>query len=95
MIMIAAFFRFLFIVFVLYLIFIVVRFFQSIGKAISPPPNRKSIQGTMVKDECCNTYIPKEEAIREIRNGTEYFFCSKTCRDAFLEKKRNPSEPAQ
>jgi uncharacterized protein len=95
MIMIAASFRFLFIILVLYLIFIVVRFFQSIGKAISPPPNRKSIQGTMVKDECCNTYIPKEEAIRETRNGTEYFFCSKTCRNAFLEKKETSSEPGQ
>jgi len=93
--MIAAFFRFLFIVLILYLIFIVVRFFQSIGKAISPPPNRKSIQNTMVKDACCNTYIPKEEAIREIRNGTEYYFCSKTCRDAFLKNKKTASESDQ
>jgi YHS domain-containing protein len=39
----------------------------------------------MVKDEICNTYIPKEEAIREVRNGREHFFCSRECRKKFLQ----------
>jgi YHS domain-containing protein len=34
----------------------------------------------MVKDEVCNTYIPKEEAIRELRDGQEHFYCSEECR---------------
>jgi uncharacterized protein len=34
----------------------------------------------MVKDDVCNTYIPKEEAIREVRDGRERFFCSEECR---------------
>jgi YHS domain-containing protein len=43
----------------------------------------------MVKDEVCNTYLPKEDAIRENIGGKEYFFCSKECRQKFLEQKKN------
>jgi YHS domain-containing protein len=40
----------------------------------------------MVKDEACETYIPKEEAIREVIDGKEYFFCSKDCRRKILDQ---------
>ena len=41
----------------------------------------------MVKDEICNTYLPKEEAIAAKFDGKEYFFCSKECHQKFLEQK--------
>jgi YHS domain-containing protein len=34
----------------------------------------------MVKDEVCGTYIPREEALTEVRDGIEHFFCSEECR---------------
>ena len=42
----------------------------------------------MVKDEICNTYLPQEDAIKELKEGKEYFFCSKECHQKFLESKK-------
>ncbi|MFQ6083088.1 MAG: YHS domain-containing protein [Candidatus Aminicenantia bacterium] len=39
----------------------------------------------MVKDEICNTYLPKEEAIEVNFQGRKYYFCSDTCRQKFLK----------
>jgi YHS domain-containing protein len=83
--MIRALFRFVFIVFVLYLIYAVVRFFQSIGKSARSRNEQAPLQGTMVKDEFCNMYLPRSEAVREVRDGKEYFFCSDECRKKFFE----------
>jgi uncharacterized protein len=89
-------FRLLFIAFVLYVIFAAVRFIQTIGR---PPGERRrppTLGGTMVKDECCDMYLPREEAIREVRGGKEYFFCSRECRDGFAkraEAERPPRPP--
>jgi uncharacterized protein len=83
--MILGLFRFVFIVFILYLIYAVVRFFQSIGKSMPSRNEKGPVQGTMVKDEFCNMYLPRDEAVREIRDGKEYFFCSDECRKKFFE----------
>ena len=79
-----AFLRFLFIVFVLYLIYAVVRFFQSMGKSMPSRNEKGPAQGTMVKDEVCNMYLPRDEAVRDVHNGKEHFFCSDECRKKFL-----------
>ena len=78
--------RFLFILFILYVIFAAVRFFQAIGKPPAERQRPRTIGGTMVKDEFCDTYLPRDEAIREVRGGKEYFFCSRECRDGFAKK---------
>ncbi|MBC7360951.1 MAG: YHS domain-containing protein [Candidatus Aminicenantes bacterium] len=41
----------------------------------------------MVKDEICNTYIPEDEALKEVRNGQAHYFCSEECRKKFLSSK--------
>ena len=42
----------------------------------------------MVKDEICDTYIPKDTALREFHEGEEHFFCSEDCRRKYHEKLR-------
>jgi len=87
--------RFLFILFILYVIFAVVRFIQAIGK---PPAERRrppTLGGTMVKDAYCKMYIPREEAIREVHGGKEYFFCSRECRDGFMKKAEETPGPPE
>jgi len=42
----------------------------------------------MVKDETCNTYLPREEAILEHADGKDYYFCSQECRQKFLGQKK-------
>lgn len=44
------------------------------------------IDNLMVKDLNCQTYIPKRDAVRLERNGEILYFCSRECRDSYLEK---------
>jgi len=70
------------------MVYKIVHFFSSLKRRMQPPPVAKKQSGIMVKDEICNTYLAKEEAIKEIVEGKEYFFCSQTCRKKFLEAKK-------
>lgn len=73
--------RLIFYAVLIYFAYAVYRAYKALTRprpAAAPPP--REIQGVMVKDDVCNTYIPKEEAIREVRDGQERFFCSEACR---------------
>ena len=70
------------------IIYLVIRFFSALNVRRTPIPPRKKTRGVMVKDEICNTYLPKDEAIREIYQGREHFFCSEACRQKFLQSRR-------
>jgi uncharacterized protein len=73
-----------------YFVYLGIRFFQNLGRALRPsaPPPQQQLSGTMVKDETCGIYVPKEEALREVIDGEERFFCSKDCRQKFLGEKK-------
>jgi len=68
--------------FIAYVAFLCVRIYRGVKKfragAQARPPH--SVQGEMVKDEICGTYIPREEALTEFRDGVEHYFCSEDCR---------------
>jgi YHS domain-containing protein len=72
-----------------YVIYLIYKFFQNLGRRREPQQPKPRLSGTMVKDEACGVYIPREEAIREVINGREYFFCSRECRKKFLEQTKN------
>jgi hypothetical protein len=38
----------------------------------------------MVRDRVCNTFLPRERALRAMVGGREEHFCSPTCRDRAL-----------
>ncbi len=71
-----------------YIVYKFIRIYQKLSPKSNPPRQSKQISGLMVKDEICNTYLPQEDAIKEMRGGKEYFFCSKQCRQKFLESKK-------
>jgi uncharacterized protein len=75
--------------FVAYIIFLLFRFFSALNKASKTQRASKRISGIMVKDDICNTYLPKESAIKEVYKGKEYYFCSNECRQKFLEQKKS------
>jgi len=88
--------RLIFLALLLYLIYLIVRFFQSIGQ---PSKKDRSTADSlprrrMVKDEICNTYIPEEESLKETWKGQVYYFCSEECRQKFLTGKKTPVEKA-
>lgn len=81
-------FRLILYAFLAYIIYLLIRFFRNLNKRSKSFGPTKRLSGMMVKDETCNTYLPKEDAIREIIEGKEYYFCSKECRQKFLEKRK-------
>jgi uncharacterized protein len=88
---ITGFFKLIFYLLISYLIYLFVRLvFAGPRRSQTRRPPQK-ISGTMVKDEFCNTYIPREEAIREQLDGKDYFFCSQECRRKFLDQKKGRS----
>jgi len=87
--MLYGFYRLLFYGLLIYLIYKILRFFQSPGKNRRNVSAPKKKSGLMVKDKMCNTYLPKENAIREVHKGKEYFFCSDECRRKFLQSKKD------
>jgi len=76
---------------VAYLIYMVLKMFQGKGRRTVTSSDPRAVRsGIMVKDESCQTYLPRENALREIIDGQEQFFCSKECRTKFLvERKRS------
>ena len=91
--MIAGVFRLVLFAFIFYLAFLAIRIFRLMTRRGKPSAGPRPLQGEMVKDEICNTYIPKEEALREVRDGREHFFCSGECRRRFLEQGSSPPPP--
>ena len=71
-----------------YIVYKFIRLYQKLGQKRYSSPQSKQSSGLMVKDEICNTYLPQEDAIKELKEGKEYFFCSKECRQKFLESKK-------
>ncbi|MFZ2053331.1 MAG: hypothetical protein WAU81_03950 [Candidatus Aminicenantales bacterium] len=89
--MIGVLFRFLFYVLLAYVIYLFLRllfFPRRLSRRDQPRPQ---LSGIMVKDEVCNTYLPKDEAILETTDGEDHYFCSEECRRKFLEQRKSRS----
>ncbi|MHB8054351.1 MAG: hypothetical protein ACYDH3_03795 [Candidatus Aminicenantales bacterium] len=80
--------RFLFYGLMAYLLYRLVSFFRKLGQTTQAPPPPSSPSGTMVKDEVCQTYLPREKALRDIIDGEERYFCSQECRQKCLEERK-------
>jgi len=85
---ILGFFRLVFYLTVAYVIYLFLRLLLAPRRPASRHTFRRQPSGVMVKDETCNTYLPREEAILEKADGKEYYFCSQECRKRFLEQKK-------
>lgn len=86
--MLQGFLRILFYALLAYIVYKFIRLYQILTRKNKTSPRPKQSSGIMVKDEVCNTYLPEEDALKEIVEGREYFFCSKECRQKFLESKK-------
>ncbi len=86
--MIPGLFRLIFYLVVAYVIYLFLRLFLSPRRPARRNTNRPEPSGVMVKDETCNTYLPREEAILEKAEGKDYYFCSQECRQKFLKQRK-------
>jgi uncharacterized protein len=85
--------RFIYYAILAYALFLLIRFFQSLGRknrARPQPRGGAPVSGVMVKDEVCDTYVPVENALREVVDGQERYFCSEECRKKFREQTKSP-----
>jgi uncharacterized protein len=47
------------------------------------------IDDVMVKDPYCGIYFAKKDGVHLNMNGQDLYFCSKECKDRFIEKNVN------
>lgn len=57
------------------------------GKSFNKMPGE--IDDIMVKDPYCSTYFPKRDGVHLKIDGKNLYFCSKECRDKFIESQKN------
>jgi YHS domain-containing protein len=59
------------------------RIYRRIREMLPPGTGRDSRPlgepETLVQDPVCGTYIPRRNALKTVRDGQEYFFCSEGC----------------
>jgi hypothetical protein len=71
---------------VLLLLRVAGRFFAGLlqGLREAPSGRRVALQGDLVRDRVCNTFVPRDRALRALVAGREEHFCSTACRDQAL-----------
>lgn len=87
--------RLLFLCLLVYLGYKVFKILSAPGKPQGGPPmgnQVKQVDDVMVKDPWCDTYIPRNDGVKETINGETLYFCSTACRDKYLDKIRQKHE---
>jgi len=60
---------------------------QSLGlRRPSPRPPGRPEAEELVQDPVCQTFIPRREALKAVKDGQDYFFCSEGCLKRFLRR---------
>jgi YHS domain-containing protein len=54
---------------------------QSVSDSAAPTHD------VLVEDPVCHTYVPQKQAIRAVKEGKAYYFCSEKCCQTFLADK--------
>lgn len=84
--------RFIIFLILCYILYRLVKSLMLPSSAKSGKPFAKSpeaITDEMVMDPHCHVYIPKREAVTLKTGGETLYFCSKECRDRYLEKEKH------
>jgi YHS domain-containing protein len=78
--------RLLIYIFLIYIIYVLVKKVLVTGPKISGRESSSGVISEMVQDPVCKTYIPRNEAYREVIGGKEILFCSKECAERYKNK---------
>ena len=68
--------------------YLVFRAYRKIKESLSlerqvPPSQEIEEPDTLLQDPVCGTFIPRKEALKMVKDGKEYFFCSEGCLKRF------------
>jgi uncharacterized protein len=74
----------------LYVLLGLVIYYLLRGLLESKPKEEKlrEFEDELVKDPICGIYIPKNKAITAKVEGAKVYFCSRECKEKYLEEKR-------
>jgi hypothetical protein len=61
------------------------------AKKPRPAGSGPRLEGDMVRDRICNTFVPRSRALLLREGDKEHFFCSEACRKAHLESRKEAS----
>ncbi len=89
-----AFFRLIFYAVVAYVVYKFVMFVLAPRGRMQTRTRAGRASGVMVKDQVCNTYLPREDALLETVEGENHYFCSQACRGKFLSEGKAGSSGA-
>ena len=53
------------------------------------PLEREQEPDVLVQDPVCKTFIPRREALKTVKDGKTYFFCSEGCLKSFVSGGKN------
>ena len=81
--------RLIIFIFLIYILYSLVKRVFSAGSKISGREPPSGVISEMVQDPFCKTYIPRNEAYRDIVGGEEILFCSRECAEKYKEKVKN------
>jgi YHS domain-containing protein len=70
--------------FLAYTVFQIIK--QALLKPPAPPAEKTARGEDMVQDPECETFIPKNDAVKALINGESTYFCSTECRDKYKKK---------
>jgi uncharacterized protein len=80
------------VVVILFVVRLVLRVIAELIRPAIHRPAERSPQGAdMVRDRVCNTFIPRDRALRAVVAGREEFFCSPECRRRSAQLPAAPS----
>lgn len=82
--------RFFIVILVVYLAFKTFSWARRITSTRPSPDFRSESNGAdavneMVRDPVCGLYVPRDEAVTFVANGTTVHFCSEDCRRKYLQ----------
>jgi uncharacterized protein len=67
---------------------LVLRFLAGLSRGATrpatEPPTGTRAGADLVRDRICNTFLPRDRAVRATISGREEHFCSEACRDRAL-----------
>lgn len=72
---------------VLYLLRLLLRWLAGLARPSvprTPGGGERQIGADLVRDRVCNTFLPRDRAVRAVVAGHEEHFCSVACRDRAL-----------
>ncbi len=81
--------RFLFICLLVYVGYRIFKALMLPAKpSVRPEPggDLARVDDVMVKDPYCEVYFPKRNGIKGVVKGETHYFCSKACKDKYLER---------